>query len=162
VRRGGRDTNKMLRSLLREAAGVVAQTVAWLVSDHPVCGAKVGFAKISLMPQPPLLTRRGLRFVHILLYCILFFSQIGFAFAGSDVADAVMRKDSQAVRALLKQNANPNTPQADGTTALHWAARWDDVEIASALIRAGANPQAPNRDGATPMFLATLNGSAAM
>jgi hypothetical protein len=27
------------------------------VSDHPVCGAKVGFAKIFLMPQPPLLTR---------------------------------------------------------------------------------------------------------
>jgi hypothetical protein len=31
------------------------------VSDHPVCGAKVGCAKIFLMPQPPLLTRRGLR-----------------------------------------------------------------------------------------------------
>jgi len=31
------------------------------VSDHPVCGAKVGFAEIFLMPQPPLLTRRGMR-----------------------------------------------------------------------------------------------------
>ena len=28
-----------------------------LVSDHAVCGAKVGFAEIFLMPQPPLLTR---------------------------------------------------------------------------------------------------------
>jgi hypothetical protein len=27
------------------------------VSDHPVCGAKVGFAEIFFMPQPPLLTR---------------------------------------------------------------------------------------------------------
>jgi hypothetical protein len=27
------------------------------VSDHPVCGAKVGCAEIFLMPQPPLLTR---------------------------------------------------------------------------------------------------------
>jgi hypothetical protein len=26
------------------------------VSDHPVCGAKVGFAEIFLMPQTPLLT----------------------------------------------------------------------------------------------------------
>src|SRR5215510_7312507 len=26
----------------------------------PVCGANVGFAEISLMPQPPLLTRRGI------------------------------------------------------------------------------------------------------
>jgi len=31
------------------------------VSDHPVCGAEVGCAEIFLMPQPPLLTRRGLR-----------------------------------------------------------------------------------------------------
>jgi len=35
VRRGG-----------REAAGVVAHTEIWRASDHPVCGAKVGFAEI--------------------------------------------------------------------------------------------------------------------
>jgi len=40
---------------------VVAHTAMRLVSEHPVCGAKVGCAKIFLMPQPPLLTRRGLR-----------------------------------------------------------------------------------------------------
>ena len=28
------------------------------MSDHPVCGTKVGLAKIFLMPQPPRLTRR--------------------------------------------------------------------------------------------------------
>jgi hypothetical protein len=39
---------------------VVGHTETWLVSDHPVCGAKVGFAEIFLMPQPPLLTRRGM------------------------------------------------------------------------------------------------------
>ena len=44
----------------RNAAGVVAHTATVLVSDHPVCGAKVGFAEILLMPQPPLLTRRGI------------------------------------------------------------------------------------------------------
>ena len=31
-----------------------------VVNHHPVCGAKVGFADFLLMPQPPLLTRRGL------------------------------------------------------------------------------------------------------
>src|SRR5215831_7194061 len=94
--------------------------------------------------------------------CFLSFSYTAFAFSGSELADSAMRKDTQSVRTLLKQNADPNAPQSDGTTALHWAARWDDVDIAAALIRAGANPQAVNRDGATPMFLATLNGSAAM
>src|SRR2546422_6763041 len=80
----------------------------------------------------------------------------------SDVADAGMKKNGTALRSLLQQKANVNAPQADGTTALHWAARWDDLETAGALIRAGANPQAANRDGATPMFLATVNGSAPM
>ena len=75
MRRGGRDIKKMPRSLLVGADGgrsprkpdraqpstkVVADTETLLVSDHPVCGAKVGFAEIFLMPQPPLLTRRGI------------------------------------------------------------------------------------------------------
>ena len=29
----------------------------FVVSDHPVCGALVGFAEIFLMPQPPLLRK---------------------------------------------------------------------------------------------------------
>jgi hypothetical protein len=49
---------------------VVGHTETWLVSDHPVCGAKVGFAEIFLMPQPPLLeegnvlARTADQFVH--------------------------------------------------------------------------------------------------
>ena len=39
---------------------MVAHTETFVVSDHPVCGAKVGFSEIFLMPQPPLLTRRGM------------------------------------------------------------------------------------------------------
>ena len=38
--------------------GVVARAEARLVSDHPVCAAKVGFAEIFLDPQAPLFTRR--------------------------------------------------------------------------------------------------------
>jgi hypothetical protein len=44
------------------AAEVIGYTDAWLESDHPVCGAKGGFAEIFLMPQPPLLTRRGMSY----------------------------------------------------------------------------------------------------
>ena len=43
-----------------------------------------------------------------------------------------------AVHRLLARKADVNAPQADGTTALHWAARWDDLETAGLLIRAGA------------------------
>jgi ankyrin repeat protein len=87
----------------------------------------------------------------------------GAAFAaGSDVADAAMNKDKAAVRALLEKKADVNAAQADGTTALHWAVRQDDMDTVDALIHAGASVNAANRDGATAMYLACVNGSAAM
>ena len=46
----------------------------------------------------------------------------------SDVADAVMKGDKAALRALLQQKADVNAPQVDGATALHWAVYRDDVE----------------------------------
>jgi ankyrin repeat protein len=48
--------------------------------------------------------------------------------AGSDAADAAQRKDTPALRALVSKKINVNTPQADGTTALHWAAHYNDTE----------------------------------
>jgi ankyrin repeat protein len=80
----------------------------------------------------------------------------------SDVADAAANNNSEAIRSLIQRHADVNAPQADGTTALHWAARWDDLELADLLLHAGADPKTANRDGATPMFLATQNGNAAM
>ena len=82
--------------------------------------------------------------------------------AGSDAADAAMKSNRDALRALLEKKADVTAAQADGTTALHWVARWDDLEMAGLLIRAGADVKAANRDGATPLFLASQNGSAAM
>jgi len=80
--------------------------------------------------------------------------------AGSDVADAVMRGKRDVLRTLLQQKADVNAPQVDGTTALHWAVRADDLESVDLLLKAGAKVSATTRDGATPMQLAALNGSA--
>ena len=82
--------------------------------------------------------------------------------AGSEVADAAMRGNKAALRSLLQRKADGNAPQVDGTTALHWAVRADDLQTADLLIRAGAKVSAANREGATPMQLAALNGNAAM
>jgi uncharacterized protein len=80
----------------------------------------------------------------------------------SEVADAVMRNNQDALKSLLQRKADVNAPQVDGTTALHWAVRADDLETAKTLIRSGANVSAANRDGATPLLLASINGNAAM
>jgi ankyrin repeat protein len=82
--------------------------------------------------------------------------------ATSEVADAAMKGNRDAVRALLQRKADANAPQIDGTTALHWAVRVDDLDMADMLIRAGANASSANREGVTPMQLAAMNGNAAM
>ena len=80
----------------------------------------------------------------------------------SPLADAVEKSDRGSVRALLKQRADVNAPQADGMTALHWAAHLDDLETATLLTGANANVKATNRYGVTPLSLACQNGSTPM
>jgi ankyrin repeat protein len=63
---------------------------------------------------------------------------------------------------LVKQGADVNAPEADGTTALHWAVRANDPRTVDLLIRAGANVKAVNRYGVSPVFLAATNGNAAL
>jgi ankyrin repeat protein len=56
-----------------------------------------------------------------------------------------------------------NAPQGDGTTALHWAAYNDDLELAKMLVAAGPDPNVKTRlGGITPLHMAATNGSAPM
>jgi ankyrin repeat protein len=73
-----------------------------------------------------------------------------------------MRGDRAAVRAALARKADVNAPQVDGSTALHWAAERDDVEMVDVLLEAGARVAARTREGVTPLQLAAINGSVAM
>ena len=75
---------------------------------------------------------------------------------------AVANRDTAVVPTLLRTVPDVNAPQSDGTTALHWAAHWDDLETAELLILFGANANATNDYGATPLLLACTNGSAAL
>ena len=79
-----------------------------------------------------------------------------------EIADAAMHGDKAAVRALLQRKVDVNTPQIDGSTALHWAVQANDLDMAGLLLGAGAQVSAANRFGATPMFVATTDGNAAM
>lgn len=84
------------------------------------------------------------------------------AVVDSGLADAAERRDVGAVQALVAAQADPDAPQADGATALAWAAHWDHLDIADLLLDAGADPDAANDLGVTPLMLASANGSAAM
>ena len=72
--------------------------------------------------------------------------------------DAAERAEWDKVRALLREGADATAAQADGTTALHWAAQHDQAEIAGRLLKAGAKVGAANRFGVTPLSLACVNG----
>jgi ankyrin repeat protein len=82
---------------------------------------------------------------------------------GAAVADAAMRKDADAVRALLRDGGDVNAAQGDGMTALHWVAMHGDADLARALLYAGGNVRATTRlGGYTPMHLASQAGAAAV
>jgi hypothetical protein len=67
---------------------------------------------------------------------------IGAAAAELPLIEAVKKADTTAVRAQLKRRADVNVAEPDGSTALHWAARRNDLDTAALLIRAGANVKA--------------------
>ncbi len=83
--------------------------------------------------------------------------------ADTRLADAAMNGDRAAVASLLPQKVDVNAAQGDGTTALHWAAYRDDLEMVKMLLAAGANAKAATREGSiTPLFMACQNGDAAI
>jgi ankyrin repeat protein len=78
------------------------------------------------------------------------------------LVDAARARDTKAAERLIKQGVDVNLPQADGATALHWAAHWNDLALADALLRAGADPNAAEDGGVVPLALACINRSTAM
>ena len=88
---------------------------------------------------------------------------LGAAPSSSPVADAAMKGDRDALRALLKQGADVSAAKGDGMTALHFAADRGDVAMTEMLVYAGANVAAVTRIGHyTPLHLASRAGNAAV
>ena len=79
--------------------------------------------------------------------------------AGPTLVDAVKARDKAAVNTMLQQKVNVNSPEPDGTTALHWAVQQNDVDLVERLIRAGANVKASNDYSSTPLSEAAIVGN---
>jgi ankyrin repeat protein len=80
--------------------------------------------------------------------------------ADSPLVAAIKAGDIARARVLLREKADANQAESDGTTALHWAVHRDDLEAVGLLLSAGASVNAANRHGVTPLHLAAVNGSA--
>ena len=96
---------------------------------------------------------------------VLLLAVANLAVAGNSdlrLVEALKRHDTAAAKALLRQKVDVNAPSADGATALHWAAHWNDVDLARLLMRARAKVDAANELGVTPLSLACENGSPPM
>jgi uncharacterized protein len=99
---------------------------------------------------------RPLRFLLVAL------AMAGLQAADLRLIDAVKNTDAKAVRSLLALHVDLNAAEADGFTALHWAAQRDNLEIAGLLLAAGADVKAASRYNITPLSLACTNGDAAL
>lgn len=79
---------------------------------------------------------------------------------GQSLVEAAKQGERTAVTVLLQRGVDVNGTEADGTTALHWAAHNGDLNMLNGLIRAKANLNAKNRYGVAPIWLAANNGHA--
>jgi uncharacterized protein len=87
---------------------------------------------------------------------------VGAAAANEDLrlVNAAKDQDPEQVRALLSGRPDVNVRAEDGSTALLWAAHWNDLQTAALLVRAGADANAANDFRMTPLSQACTNGSA--
>lgn len=75
---------------------------------------------------------------------------------------AVRAGDGDAVRELLEEGADPDTPGVDGLPVLCAAIAAYDVVVADVLVEGGADPDRVLPDGTTPLWRAVDGGSPAV
>ena len=103
----------------------------------------------------------GTTILRLALLLVLLASVDGVA-ADVRLIEAVRTGNAAAIQTLLRQRVDVNASEADGTTAIHWATRAEDLQVVELLIRSGANVKAANRYGVTPLYLACVNGNGAI
>ena len=70
--------------------------------------------------------------------------------------------ETEAALALIGRNTDVTQALSDGSTALHWAIYYDDVELVERLIDRGADVTARTDFGATPLAQAAIIGNTAV
>ena len=108
------------------------------------------------------MTRRPGHWLLVALWCLATFSGSHAQAPDGRLIDAVKRGDVAGVRALLAQRVDLAAADADGSTALHWAAHGNNLELVDLLLDAGADARTSTRYKVTPLYFAAQNGNAAV
>ena len=103
----------------------------------------------------------------VYLAALAFLLALGTVVGGAQVPehgliDAVKVRDTGAVQRLLERSVDVDVAEADGATALHWAAYLDDLDTVRLLLDAGADAEVANTHGVVPLSLACTNANAEM
>jgi len=80
--------------------------------------------------------------------------------AFASVATAARDGNVDEVRKLIAAGSDVNAPEADGTSAVLWAAYQSQPDLVSMLLKAGADANLANSFGVTPLLQASRYGDA--
>jgi N-acyl-D-amino-acid deacylase len=78
-------------------------------------------------------------------------------FGAETLPEAVHRGNAARVRSMLANESDWHARDADGNTALHWAALNGNAGLVKELLERGASPSVTNHAGATPLLYAVGN-----
>ncbi len=76
---------------------------------------------------------------------------------GTPLMAAVVKRNTEIVKLLLENKANPNISDVNGTTALLYAVQFKNYEIVAMLIQAKANPDMKDNRGNSALDYAILS-----
>lgn len=71
--------------------------------------------------------------------------------AADTLADLIQSGNREAALQMIREGADVNSAQGDGTTPLHWAVYRIDPELTASLLERGAEPDVANDYGSSPL-----------
>ncbi len=95
----------------------------------------------------------------LLRLSIILLSPVFSAMADNDIVTLVANNQADLVMQSIANGGDVNAPQADGTTALMYAAYLGDAELVAALVAAGAETNVSNDYGSSAILEASITGA---